>query len=34
MEKKKKRLKWVIPGITVKIIDKASKHYLQKVRVL
>lgn len=33
-KKKKKRLRWVLPGITVKIVDKKSPYYLQKVKVV
>lgn len=32
-DKKKKRLKWIVPNIRVKIIDKHSKFYLKKVLV-
>lgn len=32
-EKKKKRLKWIVPNIRVKIVDKNSKYYLKKVVV-
>ena len=32
-DKKKKRLKWMVPNIRVKIIDKKSKYYLKKVLV-
>lgn len=32
-EKKKKRLKWVVPSIKVKVVDKSSKYYLKKVIV-
>lgn len=30
---KKKRLKWIVPGIRVKIVDKSSSLYLKKVVV-
>jgi ribosomal protein L24 len=32
-ERKKKRLKWVVPNIRVKIVDKKSKYYLKKAVV-
>ena len=32
-ERKKKRLKWVVPGIRVKVVDNDSPFYLKKVVV-
>jgi len=32
-QQKKKRLKWVIPGLRLKIVDKNSSLYLKKVIV-
>lgn len=32
-EKKPKRLKWILPQIKIKVIDKTSKHYLKKTIV-